>query len=183
LRYPELCAAGYYGVKPDLICLGKSLGNGMPISAVIGRRELMQRIAPGNKPNCFWSATMFGETLSIAAALATIDEMTSGGEERLRENAGNAYAIAKTAISGCPLIEISTPPLSRLSFCDPGIARQFRREMARNGALLYSAHNVMTCMDKHDWAILRRAYERTMMTITSAPEHSTDDQSHGIMRR
>jgi glutamate-1-semialdehyde aminotransferase len=60
-----------YGVRADLVTFGKALGNGMPISALAGRAELMQRLE-----DVFFSGTHGGETLSLAAARATLDELT-----------------------------------------------------------------------------------------------------------
>jgi glutamate-1-semialdehyde aminotransferase len=56
-----------YGVVPDLACLGKSMGNGMPISALVGRREYMQHL-----PSVGVGMTFRGETLSLAAARAVL---------------------------------------------------------------------------------------------------------------
>lgn len=56
-----------YGVSPDIACLGKSLGNGMPLSAVVGRREFMQFL-----PSVGFGMTFRGETLSLAAARAVL---------------------------------------------------------------------------------------------------------------
>lgn len=60
-------AQAYYGVTPDLSCFGKAIANGMPLSALVGRRDLMSQLT-----EVFFSFTAGGETLSIAAALATI---------------------------------------------------------------------------------------------------------------
>lgn len=57
-----------YGVVPDLASFGKALGNGMPISAVVGRRDIMRRME-----DIFFSGTFGGEALSLAAAIATLD--------------------------------------------------------------------------------------------------------------
>jgi glutamate-1-semialdehyde 2,1-aminomutase len=56
-----------YGVLADLVTFGKALGNGMPISAVAGRAEVMARLE-----DVFFSGTHGGETLSLAAAQATL---------------------------------------------------------------------------------------------------------------
>jgi glutamate-1-semialdehyde 2,1-aminomutase/spore coat polysaccharide biosynthesis protein SpsF len=66
-------AQEYFGVTPDLACFGKALGNGFPISAVAGRREVMQIF-----DQIFFSFTFGGEAISLAAAVATI--------RRIREN-------------------------------------------------------------------------------------------------
>ncbi len=59
-----------FGVTPDLATFGKSLGNGMPIAALVGKRKYMKLME-----DVFFSFTFGGELLSIAAAIATIKEM------------------------------------------------------------------------------------------------------------
>ncbi|PIT86864.1 MAG: aspartate aminotransferase family protein, partial [Candidatus Magasanikbacteria bacterium CG10_big_fil_rev_8_21_14_0_10_43_6] len=63
-------AQGLFGVTPDLATFGKSMANGMPISALVGKKEYMDIVS-----DIFYSFTYAGETLSIAAALATIQEI------------------------------------------------------------------------------------------------------------
>lgn len=55
------------GVVPDLACFGKAMGNGMPISALVGRTDIMQVM-----DDIFFSGTFGGEALSIAAAIACL---------------------------------------------------------------------------------------------------------------
>lgn len=71
-RYSLGGAQQYFGVTPDLACFGKGMANGMPLSALVGRREVMEVL----EDNVFFSMTYGGETLSLAAAIATIREMT-----------------------------------------------------------------------------------------------------------
>jgi glutamate-1-semialdehyde 2,1-aminomutase/spore coat polysaccharide biosynthesis protein SpsF len=63
-------AQEYFGVIPDLACVGKAVANGMPLSAVVGKEEIMKVFE-----KVFFSFTFGGETLSLAAAVATINEM------------------------------------------------------------------------------------------------------------
>src|SRR3989344_4887051 len=63
-------AQKYYGVTPDLSSFGKSMANGMPISALVGKRKYMEKVN-----DIFYSFTAGGEALSLAAAIATIKEM------------------------------------------------------------------------------------------------------------
>mgnify|MGYP001292730868 CR=1 FL=1 len=63
-------AAKEYGVSADLGCFGKALANGYPLSAIVGRREIMD-----NMNHVFVSGTFSGETLSLAAALATLEKL------------------------------------------------------------------------------------------------------------
>lgn len=72
-RYAKGGAQERYGVTPDLTCLGKAMANGLPLSAVAGRRSVMEVFE-----RVFFSATFGGETLSLAAARATLDEIAAG---------------------------------------------------------------------------------------------------------
>ena len=63
-------AAEKYGVFPDLGCFGKSMANGYPISALVGRKKIMNMME-----EIFVSGTFAGETLSMAASLATIAKL------------------------------------------------------------------------------------------------------------
>lgn len=65
-RYPKFAASEYYGITPDLICLGKAIGNGMPLSVVAGKKDVM------SCDEYFVSSTFAGETLSLAAAHKTM---------------------------------------------------------------------------------------------------------------
>lgn len=66
-RYALGGAQQLYGVTPDLTCLGKAMANGMPLSAIAGRRDIMKLM-----DDIFFSGTFGGEALSLAASLATI---------------------------------------------------------------------------------------------------------------
>ncbi len=60
----------YYGIKPDLATFGKAMANGMPLSAVVGKKDIMKLF-----DDVFYSFTFGGETLSLAAGVATIKEI------------------------------------------------------------------------------------------------------------
>ena len=61
-----------YGVNPDIAVFGKALGNGYPITAVLGRREVM-----GAAEKSFISSTFWTDRIGVAAAIATLDAMES----------------------------------------------------------------------------------------------------------
>ncbi len=63
-------AQEYFGVTPDLSSFGKGMGNGMPIGAILGRRDIMKL-----QDDIFFSGTFGGEALSLAASIATIKKM------------------------------------------------------------------------------------------------------------
>jgi 4-aminobutyrate aminotransferase-like enzyme len=60
----------YYGVKPDLICCGKGMGGGIPISGVIGKKNLMDLPEVGNM-----SSTHSANPLACYAGLAVLEEI------------------------------------------------------------------------------------------------------------
>jgi glutamate-1-semialdehyde aminotransferase len=72
-----------YGVTPDLATFGKAMANGMPISAIVGKREIMKLM-----DNIFFSGTFGGETLSLAAALATITKLEKINAPEVFERTG-----------------------------------------------------------------------------------------------
>ena len=55
------CAQGYYGVTPDLTCLGKVIGGGLPVGAYGGKREIMEHIAPSGP--IYQAGTLSGNPL------------------------------------------------------------------------------------------------------------------------
>ncbi len=71
-RTGPLYAFTHYGVEPDIVCLGKGLGNGIPVSAAVGRADLFAKLKYGEGSDT-WSAN----PLSSAAVLATLDEFES----------------------------------------------------------------------------------------------------------
>ena len=70
-------APGYLGVTPDLSCLGKAIGGGLPLSAMGGRAEIMDAVlGPGSiarGTRIFHSGTFTGNPLSLAAGMAVLD--------------------------------------------------------------------------------------------------------------
>lgn len=63
-------AQDYFKVTPDLACFGKAMANGFPISALVGKGRIMKTLE-----KAFVSSTFGGETVSIKAAISTIDEI------------------------------------------------------------------------------------------------------------
>jgi 4-aminobutyrate aminotransferase-like enzyme len=63
-------------VVPDLICLGKALSGGFPISACVGRSDLMDRAWPRSHGEALHTSTFLGHPVGCAMALAQIDEIS-----------------------------------------------------------------------------------------------------------
>lgn len=70
--------------RPDLICFGKAMANGLPLAAVVGSREVMRGFEPPNP--VFASSTSSGEPTSLAAFLATLEFLTPEVLRHIRQS-------------------------------------------------------------------------------------------------
>ncbi|MDP4164374.1 MAG: glutamate-1-semialdehyde 2,1-aminomutase, partial [Bacillota bacterium] len=68
------CAQGYYNVTPDLTCLGKVIGGGLPVGAYGGRADIMERIAPSGP--IYQAGTLSGNPLAMSAGFETLSQLT-----------------------------------------------------------------------------------------------------------
>ncbi|KMM59336.1 glutamate-1-semialdehyde aminotransferase [Bacillus glycinifermentans] len=68
------CAQGYFGVTPDLTCLGKVIGGGLPVGAYGGKAEIMEKIAPSGP--IYQAGTLSGNPLAMTAGLETLKQLT-----------------------------------------------------------------------------------------------------------
>jgi len=75
-RTGALFACEHDGVRPDLLAVGKALGGGLPLAAVIGRRDVMEIWR--SRGEALHTATFVAHPLACAAALAALDEIESG---------------------------------------------------------------------------------------------------------
>ena len=97
-------AQALYGIQPDLTCLGKVVGGGLPAAAFGGKREYMELIAPAGP--VYQAGTLSGNPLAMAAGLATLEVLSRPGVwEKAAEWANHAAsAIADAAArAGEPL--------------------------------------------------------------------------------
>ena len=74
------------GIEPDLTTLGKIVGGGLPVAAVLGRRELLAQLAPLGP--VYQAGTMAGNPVCLAAGIATLAELAEGGAYRHIEMLG-----------------------------------------------------------------------------------------------
>ncbi|WP_342543358.1 glutamate-1-semialdehyde 2,1-aminomutase [Paenisporosarcina sp. FSL H8-0542] len=68
------CAQGHFNVTPDLTCLGKVIGGGLPVGAYGGKLEIMSRIAPSGP--IYQAGTLSGNPLAMTAGLETLSRLT-----------------------------------------------------------------------------------------------------------
>src|SRR6266851_7691435 len=92
-----------YGVTPDLTCLGKVLGGGLPIGAYGGRRDLMAQVAPAG--SVYQAGTLSGNPLAVAAGLATLEALNEDAYRRLEATGARVAAALQSAAAaaGIPL--------------------------------------------------------------------------------
>lgn len=67
------CAQGYFGITPDLTCLGKVIGGGLPVGAFGGKREIMEMIAPAGP--VYQAGTLSGNPLAMTAGYETLTRL------------------------------------------------------------------------------------------------------------
>jgi len=79
-----------YRVRPDLTCLGKILGGGLPLAAFGGRRDIMNLIAPLGP--VYQAGTLSGNPLAVAAGLATLQQLSRHGTYQTLEKKGKYLA-------------------------------------------------------------------------------------------
>jgi glutamate-1-semialdehyde-2,1-aminomutase len=143
-------AQARYGVTPDLATFGKAMANGYPISAVVGRREVMSAV----ESKVFISSTFFPNSLEMVAALKTIeilerervpDKLWARGQ-KLLDRLGQVVAA-----SGVPCALSGIPPMPFITFeTDPQKKYKDRRtlfytEVIRRGVFLQPYHHGYIC--------------------------------------
>jgi glutamate-1-semialdehyde 2,1-aminomutase len=118
-------AQARFAVRPDLTCLGKIVGGGLPAAAYGGRADLMRQIAPEGP--VYQAGTLSGNPLAMAAGLATLRRLRAKGvyealEARTRQLTGGLAAVARDAG-----IELTTGALGGMFgfFFHPGPVRCF----------------------------------------------------------
>jgi glutamate-1-semialdehyde 2,1-aminomutase len=95
-------AQEYFGIMPDLTCLGKIIGAGLPVGAYGGKQEIMEHVAPCG--NVYQAGTLSGNPLAMNAGLAMLNVLARGGiyEELEKKNdylcAGLREAAASTEV-------------------------------------------------------------------------------------
>ena len=84
-----------YGVTPDLTCLGKIVGGGLPVGAYGGRADLMDQVAPAGP--VYQAGTLSGNPLAMRAGIATLDRLDEPGTYERLESVSARFASGLTA--------------------------------------------------------------------------------------
>ncbi|MES2770650.1 MAG: aminotransferase class III-fold pyridoxal phosphate-dependent enzyme [Pseudomonadota bacterium] len=173
-RFANGGAQAYFGVTPDLATFGKGLANGYPLSAIVGRADVMALMS-----EIFFSFTFGGETLSLAAAAATLDKLerepvintlASLGEQ-LKD--GLNALIAEQGLSDY-LACSGHPSWTFLLIKDaPGCTQWeaktlLMQEMLARGMLWIGTHNLNYAHQSADIAALLAAYAEVLPLLKQA---------------
>ena len=140
-------AHGYYGIKPDLVTLGKVMGGGLPAAAFGGRRDIMQCLAPLGA--VYQAGTLSGNPVAVAAGLATLElvqqpdfyehlsalarQLTEGLEQAAKQHGVEFSAQSIGGMFG--LYFRATPPTSyaEVMTCDKEAFNRFFHAMLDEG--------------------------------------------------
>lgn len=77
------CAQGFFGVTPDLTCLGKVIGGGLPVGAYGGKREIMEKVAPTG--SIYQAGTLSGNPLAMTAGFETLNALDESSYDQISE--------------------------------------------------------------------------------------------------
>jgi glutamate-1-semialdehyde 2,1-aminomutase len=139
-----------FGVMPDLSCLGKIIGGGLPVGAYGGSRKIMERVAPIG--DVYQAGTLSGNPLAMSAGLATLNVLDRGGVyeqiaeknaylcnglEQAAESAGVSVTINRIASLGCGFFSAEpVRDLESAAAADTDAYALFFREMLKRGTYL-----------------------------------------------
>ncbi|HTI10960.1 MAG TPA: aminotransferase class III-fold pyridoxal phosphate-dependent enzyme [Puia sp.] len=161
-------AQEYFGVRADLACYSKAFANGMPVSLLTGRKDVMDLF----KEEVFFFTTFGGEALSLAAAVATIEEMIEkdvpawlaekgrklkDGYNALAEEWGIAHYTRCIGYDCRSLVSFEATagnPLELKSFV--------QQEMIKRGILWSGFHNMSFSHTEEDVEYTLRAYREVL---------------------
>ncbi len=170
-RYSLGGAQEFFGVVPDIATFGKGMANGYPLSAVVGRDKVMQKVE-----DIFFSGTFGGETLSLAAANRVIDKYR---EEKVAEYLNNlgGYLLSelKKLINDHDLNDffyVSGHPAwiflhikGQVKYSTFEIKTFFLQEVFKRGVLVLGTHNLSFSHTKEDIEKLLTVYNEVLPMI------------------
>lgn len=167
-------AQEYFGVTPDLACYSKAFANGMPISLLTGRRAIMQLF----NEEVFFFTTFGGEALSLAAAVATIQEMIDknvpaylAAKGRLLKDGYNALAIelGMDGYTRCTGYDCRSLVSFDATAGNPLEVKSFvQQELIKRGILWSGFHNMSFSHSDADVEYTLRAYREVLGLLKEA---------------
>jgi len=170
-------AQDYFGIKPDLAAYSKAVANGMPISFLTGRKDVMQLF----EEEVFFFTTFGGEALSLAAAKATINELIEKNVpaylaekgKLLKEGYNKIAADLEMSYTSCTGYDFRTIVNFNASAGDPLLMKSLvQQEMIKRGILWAGFHNMCYSHSDDDIAYTLEAYRDVLPVLKKAVEEN-----------
>lgn len=180
-------AQEFFGITPDLACFSKAIANGMPLAVLTGRAEVMALL----EEEVFFFSTFGGETLSLAAARATIGEMLEQNVpaylahlgEQIQEGYNELAAhLGLAHVTRC----IGHPARTLVTFApsagNPLMMKSLvQQELIKRGILWSGFHNLTFAHTPRDVDYTLAAYREALEILRRALRHGRiADQIRGI---
>jgi len=179
-------AQARFGVTADLACFSKAVANGMPLSVLTGRADVMRLL----ERDVFFFSTFGGEALSLAAAQATLrtlrdesvpqylDELgTELRDEYNQQAAELGVPFTRCVGFGCRTL-VSFAPEGVAAGSDPLIMKSFvQQELVKRGVLWGGFHNLSAAHTAYDVDYLLKAYRDVLPLLRAALEENRLPQS------
>lgn len=175
-RFSRGGAQELFGVIPDLSTFGKGMANGFPLSAVVGRRDLMMEME-----EIFFSGTFGGELLSLAASKVVLEKHQN---QDLCSELGKLGDLLATQLelliddlSLSSVLKLSGHPTWKFLNWSPTddfdvaqIRTYFQQEMYKLGVLIIATHNISLAMDERIVSKVLKSYELVLNQLKNAIE-------------
>lgn len=170
-------AQEYFGVKADIACFSKAVANGMPLSVLTGSAEIMRLL----DEDVFFYTTFGGESLSLAAAKATINIIKSQGVTdylsllgtELRNNLNNLFKEFGIDYIRCQGYGFRTMLNFYHKSLDPLLIKSLlQQELIKRGILWNGFHNISFSHTKEDVLYTLEAYEDSLKVLCEAVKSS-----------
>ncbi len=168
-------AQEYFGITPDLATYSKAVANGMPISILTGKKEIMSLA----KDDIFFYTTFGGEALSLAAAKATITELKEKNVPKYLNDMGKKLKDGYNEIAAKLEIDYTKATgynwRSLITFDkkggDPLLQKSLvQQEMIKRGVLWQGFHNMSFSHNDKDVNYTLQAYEEVLLILKKAVE-------------
>jgi glutamate-1-semialdehyde 2,1-aminomutase len=170
-----------FNITPDLTCLGKIIGGGLPVGAYGGKKEIMDNIAPDGP--VYQAGTLSGNPLAMAAGLAMLKVIRQPGFYDRLEEKSDRYVEKLTAIAAnAPVPTVlnrigsmmtcfftSTPVTDFESAMNADTERygqHFRQMLSKGIWLAPSQFEAAFISDAHNWTYLEKSLEMTEWSFT-----------------
>jgi len=168
-------AQHYFNVTADLACFSKAVANGMPLSLLTGRREIMQYC----ERDVFFFTTFGGEALSLAAAKATIEELRDRDVpsqlarqgRKLKEGYNRIARELGTGYTSCAGMDCRSIVTFDAAAGDPLMMKSLlQQELIKRGVLWSGAHNLSFSHSDADVEHTLAAYRQALMILKQVIE-------------